>query len=1120
MRRRTRLAVRGLAAAVTSTLTVALAATSVAQPVAPTNGPRPSDPAWHAIVGATIVTEPGSMVEDATIVFRDGTVTALGPDVAVPAGARTWDGEGLTITPGVVEPWHAVSAPAPDPGSPGTHWNQSVRAQVSALDGEGLSASDRSSLRDRGVVVAQIVPEEGLLRGVTAIVSLADPRDGHPDASTIRPFVGHALDIGGRGRGGYPRSKMGVIALIRQSLHDAEWLAEATAAHAAAPDRNVRPEADDAMTVLGLDLPLMVQAADEHDVLRAVELVSPFERPLVVIGNGTEFRRLDAIRDANVPMIIPVTYPSAPGVETVSDQRRATLRSLQTWEQAPTNVMRLLDAGVEVAITGSRLRRGERFMRNLRLAVEHGLDEDAALAAITTTPAELLGIDDRYGRLGVGTSASFVVTADGGLLDEDAEIRDVWVDGQRHVVEAAPARSLSGRWTIASAAMPELAATIEIGDGPSLSFEPTAEAIAAEDTEGEEDEAAGPTRIRAKSVRRVEDRLHAVVDGEFFGVDGPIVVTVIAGDDRLEGDALLPGDRFVRWTGTPAADARDEDESEDEGDDGEGGAESGDGDDDGPLLVPDLPGLPFGAFASEGIPANDATVITGGTVWTSGPAGVIDDGTVVMIDGRIRWVGPTSEVPDGVIPIGAYTIDATGKHVTPGLIDCHSHTGIAGGVNEGTQATTSEVRIGDVIDPDDVSWYRQLAGGVTAVNQLHGSANPIGGQNSVVKIRWGVDSAADMRLAGAMPGMKWALGENVKQSRSPSGTRYPRTRMGVESIMRDRLEAAVHYAAMWNRWNALGVAERAGRTPPRIDLELEAIAEIVAGERLIHCHSYRQDEILMLCRLAGEYGFTIGTFQHVLEGYKVAEAIREHAIGGSAFSDWWAFKLEVYDAIAHNGSIMHDAGVVVSFNSDSDELARRMAAEAAKAVRYGGTPMGEALKFVTINPAIQLAVDDRIGSLEAGKDADVVVWSRHPLSSRARCERTFVDGREYFSLDRDQQLRRIAAVERARIIRKVIEGRRPKDAGGAAGASRRGPRGMGDLRLAASHDHDHGFDGNLRAGTGNAAGSHDDHDHDPEDLARLAATYRYMIRNGLDPQGAIPGDCGCSIRDLLREDRS
>jgi N-acetylglucosamine-6-phosphate deacetylase len=309
-----------------------------------------------------------------------------------------------------------------------------------------------------------------------------------------------------------------------------------------------------------------------------------------------------------------------------------------------------------------------------------------------------------------------------------------------------------------------------------------------------------------------------------------------------------------------------------------------------------------------------------------------------------------------------------------------------------------------------------MAGGVTAANVLHGSANTIGGQNQVIKLRWG-ESGEDLKFKEAPPGVKFALGENVKRSSSETSTRYPRTRMGVEQVVKDAFSAAKDYQRAWEQYNATKKG-----IPPRVDLELEALDEIVSGKRLIHCHSYRQDEILALLRTCEHFGVKIATFQHVLEGYKIADAIAKHGAGGSTFSDWWAYKFEVYDAIPYNGSLMRDAGVVVSFNSDDAELARRLNLEAAKAVKYGGVSEEEALKFVTLNPAKQLKIDQYVGSIETGKHADLVVWSGSPLSTLGRCEQTWIDGRRYFDRGEDQEMRKANARMRAALVQKILSG--------------------------------------------------------------------------------------------------
>ncbi len=425
----------------------------------------------------------------------------------------------------------------------------------------------------------------------------------------------------------------------------------------------------------------------------------------------------------------------------------------------------------------------------------------------------------------------------------------------------------------------------------------------------------------------------------------------------------------------------------------------------------------------------EALVVRNATVWTGGPIGRLEEADLLVRRGRIAAVG--QDLP---APAGAVEVDAEGKHITPGLIDAHSHAAIDGGVNESTHSTTAEVRIADVIDPTSINIYWQLAGGLTVANLLHGSANSIGGQNAVIKLRWGAP-AEELVFEEASPGIKFALGENPKQSNwNVEKRRYPQTRMGVEQSIRERFQAAIDYRREWDEYRkASSRREKTARVPPKRDLQLEAIVEILEGRRDIHSHSYRADEILMLMRLAEEFGFRVKCFQHVLEGYKVADELAAHGATTSTFSDWWAYKYEVIDAIPYNGAILWDRGVVVSFNSDSSELARRLNLEAAKAVRYGGVPEEEALKFVTLNPAIQLGVDEHVGTLEEGKHADFVIWSGHPLSTHSICEQTWVDGRKYFDRTEDLARREAVAAERAALLERVRSFQRKPEATNAEG---------------------------------------------------------------------------------------
>ncbi|HQR37947.1 MAG TPA: amidohydrolase family protein [Blastocatellia bacterium] len=403
-------------------------------------------------------------------------------------------------------------------------------------------------------------------------------------------------------------------------------------------------------------------------------------------------------------------------------------------------------------------------------------------------------------------------------------------------------------------------------------------------------------------------------------------------------------------------------------------------------------------------PANEI-LIRNATVMTM-THGTIENGSVLIRNGKIADVGKDVKASPT-----ATVVDGTGKFVTPGIIDCHSHIAIEGNVNEGSLSVTSMARIQDVIDPTDRSIFIGLSGGVTSANVLHGSANAIGGQNATIKLRWG-KHADELLFVGAPPGIKFALGENPKRSNfQVQPQRYPRTRMGVEDTIRDAFLRARDYKAEWDRYNADFKAGKKNLVAPRRDLELEPLVEVLEGKRLVHSHCYRADEILMLIRISKEFGFKIATFQHVLEGYKIAKELAAEGIGASTFADFWAYKVEAFDATPYNAAVLWKAGVVVSLNSDDGERQRRLNTDAARAVRYGGVPEEEALKMITINPAKQLGIDKWTGSLDVGKDADIVVWSANPLSTYAVCEKTYVDGVLLF--DRQQALKDADAAQRA-----------------------------------------------------------------------------------------------------------
>ena len=453
------------------------------------------------------------------------------------------------------------------------------------------------------------------------------------------------------------------------------------------------------------------------------------------------------------------------------------------------------------------------------------------------------------------------------------------------------------------------------------------------------------------------------------------------------------------------------------------------------VLISVLSTMPLSVARSQTPAANPTeTLIKNATVLTI-TKGTIENADVLIRAGKIAGVGKNLHAS-----ASARVIDGTGKYVMPGIIDCHSHS-MLDTINEGTLAVTSMVRTRDVINPTDVDLYRELAGGVTTLNLLHGSANPIGGLNTVVKIKYG-RPAEEFIFPGAMPGIKFALGENVKRSSTPNQPgitrRYPNTRMGVEETIREAFTKARDYKRTWDEYRA-GVAKGdKNLIPPKRDLQLEPLVEVLEGKRYVHAHSYLASEILMLIGIADEFGFKVKTFQHVLEGYKVAKEIAAHGAGGSTFADSWAYKIEAYDAIPYNTAIMTRAGVVASVNSDSDERARRLNIEAAKAMHWGDLTEEQALKLITINPAIQLGIQNKVGSIEVGKDADLAIWNGHPFSVYSRVDTTIIDGDIFF--DRQQDLAHRADLAKERATLEQADPNKPSSQGQSPQAPRRRPR--------------------------------------------------------------------------------
>ncbi len=999
-----------------------------------------------AIVNATIVTRPGEMVENATILMRDGFIEKLGTEIEVPADYRIHEGDALYVYPGFVEASMTI------PSGPmlervrrgqGAHWNDRIVPQLRIGDATEYDESRRSNMRKLGFTVAHMVPDTGILRGQGLVRLLAD-RD--EDVRPLVPGMQFAAFERGGWSSGYPSSEMGAIALLRQTLAETAWHRDAKQIQSRNPSA-VEPRAQfdalDALApVLAGNTAIMFRTTDEHQALRAARIAEEFDVEMVLVGSGTEFRRASELVSTGRSLVVPLTFPDKPKIDSPYAADRVTLRDLQNWKHGPSNVRRLLEAGGDVSITTDGLESKTKFHESLRRTIDAGLSPDEALACLTIRPARLLGIDGLVGTVESGRLANLVVT-DGPLFDKKTRIRDVWVAGRRDQITAAPAFPHRGDFSVsvdgavvnglvlridedARTVTMELTESADAEKAPIEEKTPPSEALRSDEVETDAEPETEPvkTKIPLRQVDITSRGLSFFCDGSTFDRNEDVMVRMLVLDDRLVGglETLsgrratlelqpIPADDVAADQSPVASETTEEAPPEDP-----------------PAALEPLERLPvpLGTYGFLEPPRSRNVVIRDATIWTASDAGVLESCDLLVSEGRILAIGPDLED----VLADTLEIDGAGLHVSPGLIDCHSHTGISNGINEGGQPNTAEVRIGDVMNPDDINWYRQLAGGLTAANQLHGSANPIGGQNAVVKLRWG-GPAEDMRITDAPPGIKFALGENVKR-----GSGYPDTRMGVAAFIEDAFQAARERQEAIARYEALPISVRRETVPPAPDFELDAVIEILDGKRLIHCHSYRQDEILMLLRLCERYGVRIGTLQHILEGYKVADAIASHGAGASSFSDWWAYKMEVMDAIPENGALMHDVGVLVSFNSDDSEVATRMNDEAAKAVRWGGLDPHEALKFVTLNPARQLGVDHRIGSLETGKDADFVVWDAPPLSSFARCQQTWIDGARYYDRLEAEEAHSVAMVERGRLLGELMgNDRKPKKTPSSSGTA-------------------------------------------------------------------------------------
>ncbi len=969
---------------ITLVLFALFALQNFAQETFPVNGTADPRHTIYAFKNAVVHTDYKTSIQAATLLIQDGKILNSGTDISIPTNAVVFDLKGKHIYPSLIDIFsdYGISevkrstepdrAPQFISNTKGAYnWNQAVKSEYDAYRNFNVDSKKAEELRKMGFGTVMSILRDGIVRGTSTVVMLGDERENE---MIIRDRAASNFSFNkGSSTQDYPASLMGSIALLRQTYYDADWYTKG----------GYKEEFNISLDAFNKNksLPQVFEANDKQNVLRVNRLGSEFGVSFIVKGGGDEYERIDEIKNAGNSLIVPLNFPDGYDIADPYEAVNVSLHQMKAWELAPTNPGVLASKNIPFAITTSDLKNKTDFWKNLRKAIENGLTEEDAIKALTYTPASLLKMDDQIGSLKNNMLANFIITSTN-ITNKDNQIFENWVNGKRYQITDPLLGDVRGNYSL------------NINNQKSLRLKIGGEIHSPEAFLYEDTTAAKISFSRQGAVVTMQLELKKVEPKGNYRLTGD------ASTVNWNGNVLLPSAEWGKWSmkldSSFIAPLAKVDSSKKVSPNG----------------VVYFPNMSYGW---KELPKAKTYLITNATVWTNEKDGILKNTDVLIENGKIKLIGKNITPPTG-----CEVTDGTNLHVTPGIIDEHSHIAVSDQVNEGTQSSSAEVRIGDVVDADDIQIYRQLSGGVTTSHLLHGSANAIGGQTQLIKLRWG-QAPEKLKFEGAPGFIKFALGENVKQSNWGDNqvTRFPQTRMGVEQVYWDYFTRASIYNA---KMKAAALPGTVSAIPVRRDLDLDALVEIMKGKRFITCHSYIQSEINMLMHVADSFGFKVNTFTHILEGYKVADKMKAHGVSGvSTFSDWWAYKFEVYEAIPYNGPIMHKVGLNVSYNSDDAEMARRLNQEAAKAVMYGGISEEEAFKFVTLNPAKMLHIDDRTGSLQVGKDGDVVVWNDNPLSIYAKPLQTYVDGIKYFDVKQDEILRREITAEKARLMQKMID---------------------------------------------------------------------------------------------------
>jgi imidazolonepropionase-like amidohydrolase len=970
-----------------------------ADQTAPVEGLHDNQNNLIALTNATVITQPGKTINNATLVINNGRIVSVKENGKVPATAKSVDMSGKWIYPGFIDPYsgYGIEQPKPTRGNRheppqydgtrtgGNAWNDALHAEKDWFHSFKADAKQAGKYISNGFTTVQTAQLDGILQGQAVTVSLAD---GIVNDIIYQSQASHFGSFDkGASKQSYPSSLMGSIALLRQTLSDAKWYQSASEKNHDLKGATIEFNAGLAGVNELKQVGLVFNPDDDLGIMRAAKVFQPYKINMTMLGNGFEYRRLNEIKPLKTTLILPVDFPAAPEVASAEQQMDVTLADMRHWEYAPSNPVLVAKSGIEFAFTQSGLEDTNSLWPNIRKSVKRGLSKNKALAALTTTPAKIARVDNKVGKIQSGYIADMVVT--NGDIFESGEILSVWTQGKKHVQKNVDYVDVSGRYNL-----PLNSETYTI-----VLEQSKAKSLKGHLIHGDD-------KISLKKLSVNATKINFILDTETLNDAGLMKFSLRHSDTGLVGtyqdDQLtnhrvsLTADKALQTAeNTPETQAERDQPSE--------------------ALVGQLT-YPNKAFGLSKLPKQERVLFKNATVWTSESQGILQETDVLVYKGKIDRIGKNLKANKKT-----RVIDATGMHLTAGIIDEHSHIAISKGVNEGSTAVSAEVRIGDSVNPDDIHIYRSVAGGTTTAQLLHGSANPIGGQAQTIKLRWGED-AEGLKYKKAPPSIKFALGENVKQSNwgDNNTIRYPQTRLGVEALVKDAFLAAKQYQKDKARYDDLSRSQKKTIAAPRYNYRMETLLEILKGKRLVHTHSYVQSEIMMLMKLAESLGFRIHTFTHILEGYKVADTMAEHGAMASTFADWWAYKFEVYDAIPGNTCLMNQQGVTVSVNSDSRDLQRRLNQEAAKSVAYCGMSQEDAWNMVTINPAKQLKIEKHTGSIKAGKEADLVLWTDNPLSIYAKVDRTFIDGREYFSRESDLAMRKSITEERAALINKIL----------------------------------------------------------------------------------------------------